>query len=272
MNPQYQSTPDSALPQVIPQEHSAYLYPASDRSPASDQSPALSILQQKQEYHVQHTETPLPSKPLSRKWTAWPLLIVYGVVLAVLAGIIGGFIGQTIERNAHSNNTSLPSNNQAEVSGSSPTPTSATPSPSSTPSPNERTITIPSTGCNPTTQRATLAGRSTFLQASYTTICATGWLLDELIGISVATPSDCIEACVQYNAFKRSMGRPDSERNCIGGGFIPEWVNQRQAVRENPSSPFNCYLKNGTSGVMRNDRGIEVVALCLEGQCGSVLG
>lgn len=63
------------------------------------------------------------------------------------------------------------------------------------------------------------------------------------------------------------MGRPASERNCIGGGFIPEWVDQRQAARDNPGSPLNWFLKNGTSGVMNNDQQIEVVALCLEGQC-----
>lgn len=95
----------------------------------------------------------------------------------------------------------------------------------------------------------------------------TGWQRDELFALSTATPSDCVEACIMYNAHKGS-----SDRSCVGGGFIPAWWNQSKAMDESGGMPYNCFLKSNDSGVVRNDRQIEVVSLCLEGACEDTLG
>ena len=268
MQSQYNHDAGTNLPEVLHDERSNYIYTL-----PPDRSPPLSILPGKQVFHEDYKEIRPPKS--SRNWTAWPLLILYGLVISVLAGLVGGLIGQAIQRN-NTSTSSTPTADQALSNTSCTNVLSQSVSPSSTPtssvSPTTRIIAIPTTGCQPTSQRRALSGTSTFLQTRYTTLCATGWASDELIGLSVATPSDCIEACAQYNSFVTIEGRPLSERTCVGGGFIPEWVDQRQAIAQNGPSPFNCYLKNGTRGIRPNDRTIEVVSLCLDGECQDALG
>lgn len=76
--------------------------------------------------------------------------------------------------------------------------------------------------------------------------------------MSAATPSDCIEACAMYNGH-----RNDTDRECVGGGFIPAWWNQTKAMDESGNMPYNCFLKSNSTGISKNDRSIEVVSLCL---------
>jgi hypothetical protein len=83
--------------------------------------------------------------------------------------------------------------------------------------------------------------------------------------MSVATQSDCIESCSQYNAHRSS-----TDRKCVGGGFIPSWWDQKLAMRESGITPYNCFLKTNTSGIARNNQKFEVVALCMEGECDDI--
>lgn len=88
-----------------------------------------------------------------------------------------------------------------------------------------------------------------------------------MIALSAATTSDCVEACVMYNAHKS-----EKDRTCVGGGFIPEWWNQTRAMDESGGMAYNCFLKSNASGIARNDKKYEVVALCLDAWCDDVLG
>jgi hypothetical protein len=165
----------------------------------------------------------------------WPFLMLYAILIAVFAGLGGGFIGEDMTMKRLEKDT-LPrselqgfcSNLQPSLGSTVPTPTS-TPLSSSSASPTifQRNIPVPTTGCNPTTQQRSFKSVTRFLAAPYTTFCATGWLNDELFALSAATASDCIEACVMYNGHKGS-----ADRNCVGGGFIPEWWNQSRAMEE----------------------------------------
>jgi hypothetical protein len=133
-------------------------------------------------------------------------------------------------------------------------------------------IVRPDTGCGwpASRQRKRMLGTSTYQRLNYTTLCNSGWVgYDGILGFWTLTPSDCIEACQKYN------DRPtkESNRRCVGGGFIPDWTNQTVGAREQKGPPFNCYLQSATSGLGSNDQetfGLEVVALCLEGQCDSI--
>lgn len=90
---------------------------------------------------------------------------------------------------------------------------------------------------------------------------------DDIIAIYTISPSDCVEACLQFN------GDPANTRTCIGAGFIPSWVDQTVAQKALNGPPLNCYLKSGNSGITENDRedvGTEIVALCLDGKCNGI--
>jgi hypothetical protein len=79
------------------------------------------------------------------------------------------------------------------------------------------------------------------------------------------TPSDCIEACIAYNEYSRSV---PNQRTCVGAGFIPEWANQTLAGEMNNGTPFNCFPQTNATNIAPNDvPNLEVVALCLEGKC-----
>jgi hypothetical protein len=218
-----------------------------------------------------YNEDPIPD--LSRRTlTSWPILILCGLLLATIAGVAGGFIGKTIEHKNHQTDA-LPENEAcptvASTSPASPTTSSFTPSATSTTSSEtfERTIAQPTTDCTSVTSYNSFKARTKFLEWQYTTICGHGWLNDELIALSAATASDCVEACVMYNAHKS-----ESDRTCVGGGFIPEWWNQTRAMGESGGMAYNCFLKSNASGIARNDKKYEVVALCLGAWCDNVLG
>jgi hypothetical protein len=80
-----------------------------------------------------------------------------------------------------------------------------------------------------------------------------------------------MESCVMYNGYAR--GRPSGERVCVGGGFIPKFVDSVVARKEMPGGPpNNCFLMSDATGIRENERApqTEVVALCLDGKCNGV--
>lgn len=205
----------------------------------------------------------------------WPLLLLLGLLLMIIAGVAGGFIGKTIERNNSKRDNSHESET-SPTSASASTPSSslasATTAPSSTAGVStsgvfERTIAQPSSGCSSADPYRSFKARSHFLNIPYTTVCGQGWLSYDLTSMSVATQSDCIEACSQYNAHKET-----GDRSCVGAGFIPAWWNQTLAMVESGVTPYNCFLKTNVSGIARNNEKFEVIAICMEGECDNIVG
>lgn len=264
MQNSYRKAQHSDLPEHVPEpEVAAYKFSVPDGAAP------FSTLQAVPPFSP-YNEDPKP-KLSRRSLTSSPILILCGLLLAIIAGVAGGFIGKAIEHKSHKTDT-LPEDQVcptvASTSPASPTNASSTPSVTSTPSSAtfERTIAQPTTGCASITSYNSFKARTEFLEWQYTTICGHGWLNDELIALSAAAPSDCVEACVMYNAHKS-----DSDRTCVGGGFIPEWWNQTRAMDESGSMAYNCFLKSNASGIARNDKKYEVVALCLDTWCDDVL-
>jgi hypothetical protein len=206
--------------------------------------------------------TPAPKKPSKKRWL---LPLLYGLILAVIAGVIGGLIGKLVSDRQHKDDaTSLPGLQPASCPNNTSTPTSTSP-PNVSNTTFQRTLPLPTTGCTPDanflkTFPYSFPSTSTFLDASYTTFCDAGWYREDLFAISAATTSDCIEACVMYNG-----NRKEGDRWCVGGGFIPEWWNQTQAMEQSGAMPYNCFMKSNSSGIKKNDRVLEVVGLCLLG-------
>lgn len=180
-------------------------------------------------------------------WTRWPFLLVYRICFALIAGVIGGFIGKGISDNPqvhqHANTSFYP-----------PTNTSANDKPLA------RILPIPTTGCSPVDKRKYLhPTHSDFTGVHYTTLCATRWTDNHLAAISAAIPSDCIEACNSFNDFGPAKA-------CLGASFVPQWWNQTAAM-ERKRAPFNYFLMDDNKTVFANDLGFEVVALCLDESC-----
>ncbi|KAF3050798.1 hypothetical protein E8E11_000477 [Didymella keratinophila] len=264
MQTSYRKSQHSDLPEHVPEsEVAAYKFPIPDGTAP------FSIIQAVPP-STSYDEDPKPN-PSRRTLTTWPILILCGLLLATIAGVAGGFIGKTIEQKSHQTDT-LPENQTCPTVAStstSPTTSTLTPSATSTPSSQtfERSIAQPTTGCTSATSYNSFKARTEFLEWQYTTVCGHGWLNNELIALSAATTSDCVEACVMYNTHKS-----ESDRTCVGGGFIPEWWNQTRAMDESGGMAYNCFLKSNASGVARNDKKYEVVALCLDAWCDDVLG
>jgi hypothetical protein len=98
----------------------------------------------------------------------------------------------------------LPSNTSTPTSTSNPTALNTV---------FQRTIAVLTTGCAPDSNFLkalpySFSSNSTHLSIPYTTF------RDELFALSAATTSDCIEACVMSNSYRK-----DEDRWCIGGGF-----------------------------------------------------
>lgn len=211
----------------------------------------------------------------------WPLLLLLGLMLMTIGGIVGGFIGKTIERNSSKGNVSCASTSGSTLCLSTPSstlsltlsstsfamPTSSSTADSSASGVFERTIVQPSSGCSPADPYRSFKARSKILNIPYTTVCGQGWLSSDLISMSVATQSDCIESCSQYNSVKEAGYGP-----CVGAGFIPAWWNQTLAMVQSGITPYNCFLKTNTSGIARNNQEFEVIAICMEGQCDNIVG
>ncbi|KAF1931059.1 uncharacterized protein M421DRAFT_417705 [Didymella exigua CBS 183.55] len=233
-------------------------------------------------YALHTVDETLESPPASSKieqsqfqHRRWSLLLLLGLILMTIAGVAGGFIGKTIERNSSKGTTSLESASASVPALSSSSASSAslaTPTPSSTAERDasgvfERTIVQPSSGCSSADPYRSFKARSFMLNIPYTTVCGQGWLSYDLISMSVATQSDCIESCSQYNSIKET-----GDRSCVGAGFIPAWWNQTLAMVESGITPYNCFLKTNTSGIARNNQKFEVIAICMEGMCDNIVG
>jgi hypothetical protein len=209
------------------------------------------------------------SSTTQRGRTRWWTLPLAGLLIALVAGLVGGFVGQAIQKGHGS--SSAPSAALPSPAPSNSSSSAITPPPNYSPR-TIGTIVIPQTGCNfpESKERRRLSNATLYNQDKYTTVCNSGWMGYGLIGLWTLTPSECIEACIQYNTYAQDQRRPSSERSCVGGGFIPAWTNQTLGVQMGNGSPFNCYLKSNATSIGINDRantGVEVVALCLNGKC-----
>jgi hypothetical protein len=279
----HQSAPHSDLPEKAPgPDYAAYKYSMPESPPESYDTGVW---------------YPPPANPQSapagghqdpsnggRRWTRWPLLLLYGLILAVIAGLIGGFVGKAIESNNHTTSAALAgsdacpttpttASNPSAAPSASASPTSISPaasaSASATPASSvfERVIPQPSSGCDASAPYRSFKSRSSILGVPFTTICGQGWMRDDMVAMSVATQSDCIETCSTMNSY---VG--DGGRKCVGAGFIPEWWDQARAMRESGITPYNCFLKSNTSGIARNNEKFEVIALCMGTNCDGMTG
>jgi hypothetical protein len=258
MAPNHRDDTYENAPEVAPQQH-AYIYPV------NEETAPYAVPPSKGYYQGTPVESQYAPVVASRGWKRWWILALIGLFIALIAGLVGGFIGQEIQKGRGSSDS---------AASSSPAPTNGNSS-ATTPPPNQPpgtvgTIVTPNTGCNfpQSKDRRRLTNTTVYTQTLYTTVCNSGWTSTGLVGLWTLTPDDCIESCVQYN--KYAKGRPGSERVCVGGGFVPAWSNQTMASLIMNGAPFNCFLQANASGIIPNDRekaGIEVVALCLDGAC-----
>ncbi|KAF9695035.1 hypothetical protein EKO04_007080 [Ascochyta lentis] len=203
-----------------------------------------------------------------RRWTRWPLLLLYGLLIAIIAGVIGRFIGKRIANNSNNNNSKV-NNNDSNNNKNDTFVNSESPNPSNSSSNNStlaRILPIPTTGCSSISEQKYLASVSALWKVDYTTMCGTRWTDPQLTALSAATPSDCIEACQSYNA-----AEPPNAQVCLGASFVPRWWNQTLAM-EQKNEPFNCFLMENNTIINRNQLGFEVVALCLKDACRGLIG
>ncbi|KAF2466880.1 uncharacterized protein BDR25DRAFT_376418, partial [Lindgomyces ingoldianus] len=199
------------------------------------------------------------------RWTRWPFLLVFSLLIAIISGLAGGFIGkamQTTSNKTGAANIANPNSSPAETSCAPPPPPENT-TETLSPSPQQNTTTllaIPTTGC-PTSNNQTLF--STITTVSYTLHCAIDWTGSDLVAALTPTLSSCIEACHTVNQYNATDGKL-----CVGASFVPSWVNASLALLES-ARPSNCFLKYkaDAGGWAANKRGVEVVAICLEGRC-----
>ncbi|KAF2028988.1 hypothetical protein EK21DRAFT_113365 [Setomelanomma holmii] len=254
-----------SLPEVHHQEQS-YIYSVPDKSPAyavPNAPPTIGY------DHAPATDAAYSPAGKRRIWTQWWVLALIGLAVAIIAGLVGGFIGQAIQRGRE------PSNGSASAPSSSSCPTnsssSATTPPSGSSNTTFGTIVRPDTGCNyPASkpQQKRIPGVSLYWKQNYTTICNSGWSGPNsgIVGMWTLTPGDCIEACHVYNLYGSNRNKP-----CLGGGFIPDWTDRDEGAKMNNGAPFNCFLQSNTTGISPNDRdAVEVVALCMTGQCDNI--
>ena len=184
-----------------------------------------------------------------QRLTRCPFLLLYGLFIALAAGLVGGFIGRAIfDKHTHG---PFPNVDYVPSSNSSTNGTLA------------RILPIPTTGCAPM-ERKSRSSTSAQLQLQYLTLCSTRWTNAHLTAMSAATPSDCIEACKSYNDH-RSM------QPCLGAGFVPNWWNQTRAM-EAKNEPFNCFLMGQNTSIIPNEMDFEIVALCLSKDACSGVG
>jgi hypothetical protein len=250
---QYRDDPAQNAPEVHNQ-HDAGLYPA-------EQTAHAYALPSGKTYDDAPPVDLYPAPAAARQgWKRWWILALIGLFIALLAGLVGGFIGQAIQKGREP--SSVP---PAATNGNS----SASTPPQNLANGTVGTIVIPQTGCNFETSRDRnrLSNTTVYSKKRYTTICNSGWVDFLIVGLWTLTPSDCMEACIAYN-----LNAP-TQRPCVGGGFVPSWTNQTLANIDLGGPPLNCYLQSNSSGVIPNDQeklDNEVVALCLDGKCNDV--
>lgn len=271
----------SDLPETVVNVHRSSVYKYSVPESPQPHTTAYAVPTVDDASHSLSTPSEIEkSSPQRGTVRRWLLLLLLGLLLMAIAGVAGGFIGKSIEHNKSKGDVSLASASASTPSLSLASSTSiampsssvAMPTSSSTADDNasglfERTIVQPLSGCSSADPYRSFKARSQILNIPYTTVCGQGWLSSDLISMSVATQSDCIESCSQYNSVKGS-----SDRMCVGAGFIPAWWNQTLAMVQSKITPYNCFLKTNTSGIARNKEEFEVIAICMEGQCDNIVG
>ncbi|CAO2649456.1 Nn.00g068410.m01.CDS01 [Neocucurbitaria sp. VM-36] len=175
-------------------------------------------------------EAPLYDK---RSWTRWPFLLLLGILIALIAGLAGGFIGKAIEGNKHTSSSSNSSSDEASAYSSSANSSTPTSSSSASPAPTtESQLVIPQTGCPDTTGRTF---QSTFSNTTYKLFCNVNWIGSDLAAIHATSLSDCVEACKTVNQYG------GIDKSCIGATFVPDWVNTTLAVQK-VNRTGNCFL------------------------------
>ncbi|KAF2014474.1 hypothetical protein BU24DRAFT_423407 [Aaosphaeria arxii CBS 175.79] len=223
-------------------------------------------------------DTRSSGKKFMQRWR-WPLILVVGLLIALISGVIGGFVGKTIEGNKYKDEIALMNTRANSSESNNATKCEASPvvTPSSTPTaiPTENTckngttepileLKIPDMKCPGSNNEKF---RSTWASTSYFMLCNAAWGGNDLFYTFAPTPSDCIDSCSSYNG---NLKEGDGMKRCVGGSFIPAWVNQSEAIAAVGTRGGNCYLKWGTDQLERNKAKFEVVSLCLEGQCEDV--
>jgi hypothetical protein len=273
----HKPTLHSDLPEKAPgPDYSAYKYSVPEYPP----QPYTSVYTHPVDPPLSEHEQPSNGRS---KRTCWPLYLLYGLVLVTIAGLLGGFIGKSIESDKHKNNAAVAGNDScpttptiasnpsaAPSAFASASPISISPATSASPTASsgvfERVIPQPSSGCDASAPYRSFKSRSNILGIPFTTICGQGWMRDDMVAMSVATQSDCIETCSTMNSY---VG---NGRKCVGAGFIPEWWDQTRAMKESGITPYNCFLKSNTSGIARNKEKFEVIALCMDMNCDGISG
>jgi hypothetical protein len=261
----FRDNPGHDAPEVSHEQHD-YLYSVPDETPAYALPPSKGY------GHAAPAELQYGHLGARKGWKRWWILALLGILIALLAGLVGGFVGQAIQKGRQPTDFSASSTLSSDAGNS----TSCAPTSSSNSTANLTNVTIgtivqPDTGCNfPASKARNRLSKVTVSsnQIKYTVVCNSGWINSGLIALYTLTPADCIEACYRYNDYARN--RPKGERVCVGGGFIPRWVDQSKAKVESIGSPFNCFLQYDADGIVENDRSdsdVEVVALCLDGKC-----
>jgi hypothetical protein len=265
MSPQYRDDQTSNLPEVHRPEQQNYAYSLPHQSQPYPPLPA-----DKGYYSPPENVAPAPAR---KGWMRWWILALIGLFIALIAGLVGGLAGQAIEKGRSPSTSAAESSSSPSSSCPNPNSNSTTPSPGAPSNVLGGPITIPDTGCNFPDVLIQRAVNSTTknIKANYTTLCNTGWTPPKdqvLVAIWSLTPSDCVEACWKYN--QNANTRQSKDGSCVGAGYLPSWVNQTAGAEAQGGQPFNCNLMKSTQGIKRNDNEIEVVALCLPGQCNNV--
>ncbi|KAF2026080.1 hypothetical protein EK21DRAFT_92720 [Setomelanomma holmii] len=177
------------------------------------------------------------------RWTKWPALCLLGLIIAILAGLVGGFIGKAVEGKRLSGSSS-DTTIQAQTSACSTA--YQTPFASLTPSNPSDASDIPKTGCPDISNGSYPLGtfRTTSSNATYKLTCNTDWVGKDIGSIHATS----------YN---------DIGATCIGATFVPAWINRTLAMLMVGMSG-NCFLKYNASGYPENYNKEEVLGVCLE--------
>lgn len=204
-------------------------------------------------------QTPLPHPPAKHtNYARWLLIVAVGVIIAVIAGLAGGFIGKSIEAGKPKEpaNAAASAPSAADICSAQPTPTQATVltttatetlvvQPSAT-----GTVNVPLTGC---TGSGNITGRTNY-GVNYTTICQTDWPGNDIFAFTSGSVYDCADSCWMWNNY--GVKRPP----CIASAFVPDWLDSSLAIEE-VGAPMNCFLKSAANPVTAGVREKVILAL-----------
>jgi hypothetical protein len=110
---------------------------------------------------VAYRETGFNTVTRRRKWMRWPFLVIYGLLIAIIAGAIGSVIGRAIVSNPQDHST-------PNTTCPNPAPAPDTPSTNiSTTDPAARVLPIQKTGCPSFTLQQYMPSTSTNSRIQY---------------------------------------------------------------------------------------------------------